>query len=121
MFHETTLAQCGPLTEAGLVPIVGDGNGDCICLFDPGRGAFAVKSIEEPGDVVRHFVSWQQYLAYALLEIADSGPTEEELVEVAEAIGFTRTDELVALLEELESLPDATVDQRCEQFIDECA
>lgn len=121
MFRNATLAQCEPLTEGGLVPIVDDGNGYNICLFDPRRGAFVVKFIEEPHRVVREFASWQQYLAYALLEIADSGLSEEELVEVAQATGFKRTGELVALLREMESLPDRAIDQRCEQFIEECA
>jgi hypothetical protein len=121
MFRNATLAQCEPLTEGGLVPIVDDGNGYNICLFDPRRGAFVVKFIEEPHRVVREFASWQQYLAYALLEIADSGLSEEELVEVAQATGFKRTGELIALLREMESLPDREIDQRCERFIEECA
>jgi hypothetical protein len=73
MFRTATLAQCGPLTEGGLVPIVDDGNGDNICLFDPRTGAFVVKLIEEPHRIVREFASWQQYLAHALLEIAIRG------------------------------------------------
>jgi hypothetical protein len=80
-----------------------------------------LKFIEEPHLIVKEFASWQQYLAYALLEIADSGPGEAELVDVALATGFKRADELVALLLEMESLPDAAVDQRCERFIEECA
>ena len=80
-----------------------------------------VKFIEEPRRVVREFASWQQYLAYALLEISDSGLSDEELVEVAQATGFTRTGELVALLQEMESLPDQAADQVCERFIKECA
>lgn len=121
MFHNVTLTQCEPLTDGGLVPIVDDGNGDRICLFDARTGAFAVKFMEEPRRVVREFASWQQYLAYALLEIADSGADDEELVEVAHVMGFTRTGELIALLHEIESLPDNTADQRCERFIDDCA
>jgi hypothetical protein len=78
-----------------------------------------VKSIEEPRQVLRKFSSWQQFLAYTLLEIADSGPSEQELVDVAQTMGFNRTSELLALLDELESLPNSAADQRCERFIEE--
>lgn len=103
MFRDATPAQCEPLTQGGLVPIVDDGDGGRICLFDPHTGAFVV------------------YLAYVLLEIADSGLGEEELIDVAQATGFKRTGELVALLRELESQGDAAAGQLCEHFIDECA
>jgi hypothetical protein len=121
VFRSATLAQCAPLTEGGLVPIVDDGNGQRICLFDPGAGGFVVKFLDEPREIVREFSSWQQYLAYALLEMADSGLSEDELIEVAEATGFTRTADLVAVLHEMESLPDSAVDERSERFIEECA
>ena len=119
MFRNVALAQCEPLTEGGLVPIVADGNGSGICLFKPRTGAFVVKFIDEPHRVVREFAFWQQYLAHALLEIADSGPSEAELVAVAQSIGFRRTDDLVALLREMEHLPDPEIDERCEQFIEQ--
>jgi hypothetical protein len=119
MFHNINLAQGEPLTEGGLIPIVGDGNGDEICLFDPRTNHFVVKAVEEPEEAVREFASWQQYLAYALLDMADSGLDDDEVAEVAEAIGFRRTDELIALLEELETLPDDAADKRCERFIRE--
>jgi hypothetical protein len=118
VFRGRTLAEGGPLTAGGLVPIVDDGNGVNICLFDPRRGAFVVKSIEEPDQVVREFSSWQQFLAYALLEIADAGPSEDELRAVAQATGFSRTSELLALLRELETLSDRAAVERCEAFID---
>jgi len=120
VFRRTTLAECGPLTDGGLVPIVADGNGDNICLFDPRRRTFVVKPIEEPGEIVRGFGSWQQYLAYTLLEIADSGPDEEEMEYLAQVVGFTHTEELVELLEDLDLLSDAEAAQRCERFIEAC-
>ena len=57
MFRRAMLTQCEPLTEAGLVPTVDDGNGDRICPFNPQTGAFVVKFIEEPRRVVREFTS----------------------------------------------------------------
>ena len=120
IFRYATLGECEPLTRGGLVPIVDDGNGYNVCLFDPLRRKFVVKFIEEPEQVVREFDSWQQYLAYALLEIAGSGPSEAELVEVAQATGFEHTRELLTLLREMEGLPDGEIDQRSERFIQEC-
>jgi Ribbon-helix-helix protein, copG family len=120
LYKESRTKQNG-LTEGGRVPIVADGNEYNICLFDPHRGALVVKFIEEPGRIVREFASWQQYLAYALLEIADSGFPPEELVDLGHRRWGSSTFKLVALLEEMESLPDRAIDKRCEQFIEECS
>ena len=87
-FRNATLDEWKPLTEGSLVPIIDDGSFYDICLFDPRRQKFVVKNVEEPEQIVREFDSWQSYLAYALLEIADSGPSDVELVQVAEAVGF---------------------------------
>ena len=76
-----------------------------------------LKAIDDPREIVRTFASWQQYLAYALLQIADSGLDDEELMELAQITGFTRARELAMLLREMESLPDDEVDERSEQFI----
>jgi hypothetical protein len=119
-FRETSLSDWLPLTEGGLIPIVDDGNFYDICLYDPHRRKFMVKFIEEPGTVAREFDSWQQFLAYKLLEIADSGPEDAALAEVAEAVGFNHTPRLLALLREMEALPDAEIDERAERFIQEC-
>lgn len=121
VFRESTLAEGGPLTEGGLVPIVDDGNFDNVCLFDPQRQVFVVKLVEEPDQVVTEFASWQQYLAFALLEIVDSGADDDELIELASVTGFKRTNELIALVGEMESLSDQVADQRCERFIESCA
>ena len=120
MFRNATDAPEGPLTAAGLVPIVADGNGDTVCFYDPRSSTFVLKSIEEPEQVERQFASWQQYLAYRLLEIADSGASDEEVAEVALATAFTRTEELLELLEEMESLTDQQVERRTGQFIEDC-
>ena len=120
-FRDATLDEWRPLTEGNLIPIVDDGNFCNICLFDPLRRKFVVKFVEEPARIVREFDSWQQYLAYALLEIADSGPSDEELIQVAEAVGFYHTAELLSLLRETEALSDREIDQRAAQFIQACA
>lgn len=116
-FHDLTMKEGGPLTKGGLIPIVDDGSGDTICLFDPAANRFVLKAIDDPREIVRTFASWQQYLAYALLQIADSGLDDEELMELAQVTGFTRARELAMLLREMESLPDDEVDERSEQFI----
>jgi len=121
MFRNLTPAQSGALTKGGLVPIVDDGNGDSICLFDPERLAFVVKFVEEPDRIAREFVSWQQYLAYALLGIADSGAGDEELQALSETVGFLRTRELLGLLHDIEALPDRESGERCERFIEASA
>jgi hypothetical protein len=120
-FRNATLNEWRPLTEENLIPIVDDGNFCNICLFAPSRRKFVVKFVEEPARIVREFDSWQQYLAYALLEIADSGLSDEELIQVAEAVGFHHTSELLSLLREMEVLPDREIDQRAAQFIRACA
>jgi hypothetical protein len=79
-----------------------------------------VKSVEEPERIVSEFDSWQQYLAFALLEIADSGPSEDELIEVAEVVGFRRRAELLALLREMETLSDDEIDERATEFVQSC-
>ena len=78
-----------------------------------------MKFIEEPDRTVREFDSWQQYLAYKLLEIAKSGLTEGELIEVAEAVGFNHAPELLSLLREMAALSDREIEQRAERFIRE--
>ena len=79
------------------------------------------RSIEEPAETVQEFDSWQQYLAQRLLEIADSGLDDTELEDVAKTVGFTRTAELIALLDEMETLTDAEAGERAAQFIRESA
>jgi hypothetical protein len=120
-FRNATLDEWKPLTQGGLVPIVDDGNFYNICLFDPRRRKFVVKSVEEPEQIVTEFDSWQSYLAYALLEIADSGPSEAELIQIAETVGFQHTADLLSLLDEMENLSDQEIDQRTAQFIRACA
>jgi hypothetical protein len=121
-FRNATLDEWSPLTEGGrLVPIVDDGNFYNICLFDSWRRKFVVKSVEEPKLTVREFDSWQQYLAYTLLEIGDSGASENELIQVAEIVGFRYTAELLSFLGEMETLSDSEIDERAVQFIRACA
>ena len=119
-FRNATLDEWKPLTEGNLVPIVDDGSFYNICFFDPSRRKFVVKNVEEPEQIVREFDSWQSYLAYALLEIADSGPSDVELVQVAEAVGFQHTAELLSLLRQMERLSDREIDERAAQFIQAC-
>jgi hypothetical protein len=114
-FRNATLDEWKPLTEGRLIPIVDDGNFYNICLFDPQRRKFVMKFVEEPEQTVREFDSWQQYLAYALLEIAESGPGEDELAQLAEVMGFRYTPELLSLLRD-----DSDIDQRAIEFIQAC-
>jgi len=120
-FRSGSLNTWLPLTEGRLIPIVDDGNFYNVCLYEPQQRKFVVKFIEEPDKTAREFDSWQQYLAYKLLEIADSGPSEAELTEVAEAVGFNYTPELLLLLREMEALSDQEIDERTERFIRECS
>jgi hypothetical protein len=120
-FHNTSLNDWQPLTAGGLIPIIDDGNFYDICLFDQARRKFVVKFLEEPSRIKREFDTWQQFLAYKLLEIAESGLSEEELVEVAEAVEFRRTPELLSLLREMEELPDDEIEQAADNFIEACA
>lgn len=50
-------------------------------------------------------------------EIAESGPSEAELIAIAEAVGFNYTAELLSLLREMEGLSDPEIEQRAERFI----
>ncbi len=119
-FHDASPGDLRRLTEGRFVPLVNDGNLDTVCLFDPERRSFVVKSLDEPETVVQEFDHWQQFLAAKLLEIADSGPSRAELRAIAAIVGFRRTPELLALLDELESLPDAEVDTRSAEFVQAC-
>jgi hypothetical protein len=60
---------------------------------------------------------WQQFLAYKLLDIAESGLDEDTLAELADAVGFTHTRELLSVLREMKALADDDVEGRAEQFI----
>ncbi|HXH50591.1 MAG TPA: hypothetical protein VNM47_14720 [Terriglobia bacterium] len=120
-FRNTSLDDWQSLTSGGLVPIVDDGNLQEVCLFDTQRRRFVTKSIEEPAEIVQEFDSWQQYLAQRLLEIADSGLDDTELEDVASTVGFERTAELIALLDEMESMTDAEAEERAARFIRESA
>ncbi|HET7213319.1 MAG TPA: hypothetical protein VFL79_07025 [Terriglobia bacterium] len=90
-------------------------------LFDTQRRRFVTRSVEEPAVTVQEFDSWQQYLAQRLLEIADSGLDDTELEGVAKTVGFTRTAELIALLDNMENLTDEEAEERVAQFIRESA
>lgn len=119
-FRDSTLEDWGPLTAGGLVPIVDDGNFDQVCLYDAAKGCFVLKLVEEPADTVEQFDSFQQFLAYALMEIADSGLSDDELAELAEAVGFRYLNGLLSLLGELDSLSDAKAEKRAAQFVASC-
>jgi len=118
-FRTTSLVEWQPLTASGLVPIVDDGNFPEICLYDARRQRLVVKALEEPAERLREFVSWQQYLAHRLLAIADSGLSDPELIDVANADGFARTAELIALLDEMGNLTDREADVRAARFVRE--
>jgi hypothetical protein len=120
-FHNTSLNDWEPLTAGGLIPIVDDGNFGEICLFDQARRKFVVKSPEEPGRIEREFDTWQQFLACKLLEIADSGLSDEELVEVADAVKFRHTPKLLLLLQEMDELSDHEIKEAADDFIEACA
>jgi hypothetical protein len=79
------------------------------------------KSIEEPAENMLEFDSWQQYLAQRLFEIADSELDDSELEVIAETVGFKRTAELIALLDDMESLADVETEERTSRFIRESA
>jgi hypothetical protein len=65
--------------------------------------------------------SRKQNLAYKLLEIAESGPSEGQLIAIAVAVGFNYRPELLSLLREMEVLSDREIDQRTDRFIRECS
>ena len=118
-FHDTTLGDWQPLTEGGLIPIVDDGNFYDIRFFDPNRRKFVLKFVEEPGTIVREFDSWQQFLAYKLLDIAESGLDEDTLVELADADGIHAHPGVAFMLREMKTLADDDVEgsHLAEQFI----
>ena len=120
-FHNLSLEDCRMLTTGGLIPILSDGNFSDIYCFDPSRSKLVIKSTEEPGKIQREFDSWQHFLGYKLLEIADSGASNDELVAVADAMGFIHTAELVSVLHRMEALSDDDSQQLAEQFIQACA
>jgi hypothetical protein len=53
--------------------------------------------------------------------IAEFGPNTAELAEVAEAVDFRDTTELLELLREMEGLTDVESDQQAERFILVCS
>ena len=116
-FHSGSLVDWQPLTLGGLIPILADGNFQEVCLFDSRAGRFVVKSIEEPAVAACEFVSWQQFLAHRLVEIADSGLDGAGFAALANAVGFARTNELIALLDMLDGLGDVDAAERAAQFI----
>ena len=119
-FRGATLDDWKPLTEGGLIPIVDDGNFSQICLFDPRARKFVVKFVEEPQEIVAEFDHWQQYLAYTLLEMAESGPSEDELTELSDILGFRYTVEMLSLLREMETLSESEIDEKADRFIEAC-
>ena len=120
-FHSLSLEDCDPLTADGLIPILDDGNFYHLYFFDPARHKFVVKFLEEPDKVVKEFGTWQQFLAYKLLEITQSGPTDNELLAIAEAVGFRYTQQLFSLFERMEGMLDSEIDPLEEKFIRACA
>ena len=116
-FHNRRVEECRMLTAGGVVPLLSDGNFSDIYCFDASRRKFVIKSAEEPDKTQREFDSWQQFLAYKLLEIADSGVTDDELVSIADVLEFSHTDELISLLHRMEELSDEASLHLAEEFI----
>jgi hypothetical protein len=120
-FRGLSLKDCEPLTSGGLIPLFSDDNFYDIYFYDPTRHKFIVKFLEEPDRVLREFDTWQQFLAYKLLEVAETGPSDEELKGAAETMGFKHTAELLSLLRRMEGLSDIEIDQLEDEFIRACA
>jgi hypothetical protein len=120
-FRDLKLEDCEPLTSGGLVPLFSDDNFYDIYLYDPARHKFVVKFLEEPCRIKREFDNWQQFLAYKLLEVAETGPSDDELRAVAEVLGFRHTAELGSLFERMEGISGREIEQLEEAFIRACA
>ena len=119
--HDLILKDCEPLTSGGLVPLFSDEDFYDIYFYDPARHKFVVKFLEEPGRIKREFDTWQQLLAYRLLEVAETGPTDEELEGAAELMGFRHTAELLSLPRSMEGLSGSEIKRLEEEFIRACA
>jgi hypothetical protein len=119
-FHGWRLEDGDPLTKGVLIPIADDGSFYNIYFYDPVRHKFVVKFLEEPDKVEEEFDNWQQFLAYKLLEIVQSGPTDDELRAIAEVIGFKHTQQLFSLFEQMEGMSDSGVIQLDKEFIRAC-
>lgn len=120
-FHNRSLEECGMLTAGGLIPILSDTNFSDIYCFDPLRHKFVIKSVEEPDKIQREFDSWQQFVGYKLLEIADSGASDDELVSLADVLDFRHTAALLSLLHRMEELSDDDAQRLVEEFIQTCS
>jgi hypothetical protein len=116
-FHDLKLEAFEPLTSGGLVPLFSDDNFYDIYLYDPKRHKIVVKFLEEPDKISREFDNWQQFLAYKLLELSETGPTNDELRSVSELIGFRHTAELFSLFERMGQVSDSQIEQLEEDFI----
>jgi hypothetical protein len=79
-----------------------------------------VKFLEEPDTIEREFDNWQQFLAYKLLELSETGPTDDELRAVAEVVEFRHTSELFSLFKRMEGHSDSEMEQLEEGFIRSC-
>ncbi len=120
-FHNLSLEDCWPLTGGQLIPLFSDDNFYDLYIYDPARRKFVVKFLEEPDKVLREFDNWQQFLAYKLLEVSETGPTDDELRGLAELVRFRHTPELIALLGRMEGLSAGEIEQLEEEFIRGCA
>jgi hypothetical protein len=116
-FRDTSLEDWHPLTSGGLVPVVDDGNFYNICFLDPDRNVFVVKFIGNPDVIISEYSSWQQYLANCLMEMADSGLGQRELIAIATKVGFDDLNALSSLLNELEQLADEVIEHRVNEFV----
>jgi hypothetical protein len=120
-FHDLRLEECQPLTSGGLIPLFSDDDFYDIYLYDPVRHKVVVKFLEEPDTIDREFDNWQQFLAYKLLELSETGPTDDELRAVAEVAGFRHTSELFSMFERMKQLSGIDAQQLEEDFIRACS
>ena len=119
-FHEANMVELDVLIGGRLIPIVADAEAQEICLFDPLEKSFVTKSIEQPQQPEQVFTNWQQFLATKLLEIADSGASDEELSELATEMRFSNLQGLLRTLAKMDQMSDREANRIADEFVASC-
>jgi hypothetical protein len=90
-------------TKDVIIPILDDGNFDCVLFDDPAANQLVELPVEEPDDVTR-FANWQQYLARLMMSVGESRDDDDQVRRIADLVEFRYTDELFAFWERIDGL-----------------
>lgn len=103
-------------TKERLVPILQVGSEELVLFDDPYSGKLILISVNGP-DVRGGFFSWQQFLAYFILTLLESGMEESKVMSIGELIEANGLEEIIAFWQHSRVLPPRDWQFLRQQFV----